>query len=98
MRRRATSAEKRQFVLARRSYLKGPVKLILNIEFATMSLDEQYLFIRDLIKINAALGLAAFLLFLLEPQAFILIAFGVLVANTQFAARWHGYLNRKKDR
>ena len=97
MRRRATSAEKRQFVLARRSYLKGPVKLILNIEFATMSLDEQYLFIRDFIKINA-LGLAAFLLFLLEPQALILIAFGVLVANTQFAARWHGYLNRKKDR
>jgi len=97
MRRRATSAEKRQFVLARRSYLKGPVKLILNIEFATMSLDEQYLFIRDFIKINA-LGLAAFLLFLLEPQALILIAIGVLVANTQFAARWHGYLNRKRDR
>lgn len=97
MRRRATSAEKRQFVLARRSYLKGPVKLILNIEFATKSLDEQYLFIRDFIKINA-LGLAAFLLFLLEPQALILIAIGVLVANTQFAARWHGYLNRKRDR
>jgi len=62
-----------------------------------MSLDEQYLFIRDFIKINA-LGLAAFLLFLLEPQALILIAIGVLVANTQFAARWHGYLNRKRDR